>query len=205
MYNCVDCGYLDIRACDMGRYRCVKKYEYHYGDDLECYSFCHHKYSSDDIIRYRSNSMKKEAISKSKSDREGGCYITTMLVNILGLEDNDMTMDIMRGFRTQFLQKDDKYRELLFYYDVIGPDIATALLNDKNNKEVSRNFFKNFIIPIITDIDNKKYERAIVRYVNMTEALRLYYGLGENYEQSYIDNYDISKMGYGKIRKYIKS
>ena len=38
----------------------------------------------------------------------------------------------------------------------------------------------------------------------MTEVLRLYYGIDEVDEYSYFDVNDIDKMGYGKIRKYIK-
>ena len=204
MYYCVDCGYLDTRICNVGRYRCDRKYEYHYADDLECYSFCHHKYSSDDVIRYRSESVKKSVINDSKSYRDGGCYITTMLVNILNLNDDDMIMDTMRYFRSGVLQKDNKYARLLFEYDFLGPRIATALANDKNNVMVSKKMFKNFITPIILDIDGKKYEDAIVKYANMTEVLRLYYGIEEVDEYSYFDVNDIDKMGYGKIRKYIK-
>ena len=69
---------------------------------------------------------------------------------------------------------------------------------------ISKKMFKNFVTPIISDIDGKKYEDAIVKYANMTEVLRLYYGIDEVDEYSYFDVNDIDKMGYGKIRKYIK-
>lgn len=199
MYICVDCGYLDLNIKEYGRFRCVRKYEYHYADDFECSYFCDHKYSSDSIIRYRPSKIKQEAIEYSRQSRNGGCYITTMLVNILNMEDDCEIMETMRDFRDNVLSKDKKYFPLLLKYDVLGPEIASALYYDKNNKIIAKNALSTYIKPTVSYIQNKEYDKAVATYESMTEGLRIYYAIKELSITPYLD-YPISNLGHGKIR-----
>lgn len=202
MSICVECGYLDLKRRDSGKYRCIRKYEHHYADDPECIFFCSHSYSSDYYIKYRSSSEKKEAVNYSKESRNSSCYITTVLVDVLKLEDNDTILNIMRSFRNEFLRKNDKYKWLLYEYDIVGPKIAESIKNDPNNIKLAQNMLKQFIKPIISNINQKKYEQAIVAYANMTKILELHYGYDEIDIRDYnITELNINLLGHGKVLK----
>ena len=54
----------------------------------------------------------------------GGCYITTMICDVLGKEDTCEALEVLRSFRNDVLQKDEKYAPILYEYDVVGPKIA---------------------------------------------------------------------------------
>ncbi len=200
MFYCADCSYLDYKMCEYGKYRCSRKYEYRYADDKECIYFCENKYSSDLEIKYRSEREKKDAINNSIKSRNGGCYITTIIVDTLNLGDNNYSLNIIRNFRNNYLQKDNKYKILLLDYDLLGPIIANSIRNDKNKLNVCQNMYNLYIIAITNDIENNKYDDAIIKYVNMTEILRLYYSINNIDINNEYDNYDINNLGHGKIR-----
>ena len=188
---CGECTYLDLSTGDIyGKFYCDKKWERHLSTDIECGSFCR-AYSRD-------SSTIQNAYRYSNDHTNSGCYLTTMLCNILGMNDNNIYLETMRNFRKNILQKDEKYKYLLVEYDIIGPKIAKYLNNDPLKEKIAQNYLKIYIVPIINLINEKKYELAINLYVFMTNSLKFLYDLSHiSISNIEIDNADIKKSGHG--------
>jgi len=199
MANCAECTYLDLSDYNSsGAYWCDKKLERHLATDPECGSFCR--------AYRRSYSAISNAIDYSNSKNSGGnCYLTTMLCNILGMDDNNIYLKTIREFRNNILQKNEKYKQLLVEYDIIGPKIAEALYNDPLKDKIAKIYFENSIIPITLLINNKEYDKAINLYSKMTLNLKNFYSINNiSISVEDINNADIEKSGHGKyIQKKI--
>jgi len=199
MAICAQCTYLNPeKQRDYGTYYCDKKDERHLATDPECGSFCR-AYS-------REQSTIDNMIDHSKSrNNGGGCFLTTILCNILKMDDNNIYLNTMRNFRDNILQKDEKYKSLLVEYDIIGPKIANILNNDPLKEKVAKMFFERDIVPIVNLINSNEYEKAINAYWMMTTTIKNFYGISSfNISIDEINNADIEKSGHGKyIRKKI--
>ena len=115
------------------------------------------------------------------TESSGGCFITTVLCNILGLPDNHETLTTLRNFRDNVLKKDKSYKEILMIYDGIGPYVAEALSNDSNREEKAKELYESSLKPIIEEVKNKKYDRAVDHYLYMTLYLISEYNLRNTY------------------------
>lgn len=126
------------------------------------------------------------------------CYITTIVCNLLGFSDNCGILNTLRKFRNDVMQKDIAYKKVLYEYDTIGPKIACNLDKDFRNSEDKDLVFElyNFYIqPTARLVDEKKYDEAVARYSEMTNALKEYYGIDEDINVD--ENYDYENGGHG--------
>ena len=199
MANCAECTYLDIDYGERDKkFWCDKKCERHYGTDPACGTFCK-AYDRDSCTISNVIDIAKGNTSSS------GCYLTTMLCNILNLPDNNIYLETIRNFRKNILQKNEKYKALLVEYDIVGPVIANLLANDPLKEAIAKVYLNNFIIPITGLIKNKENDRAVNKYYQMTNNLKTFYGLNNyNVSVEQVDNADIGKSGHGKyIQKKI--
>lgn len=192
---CSECTYLDLTSGNSsGDFWCEKRLERHRANDIECSRFCE-AYS-------RSSSEANSAYEYSKNHSgSSGCYLTTMLCDILKLPDNNPYLNIMRSFRDNVLQKNEKYINILAEYDIIGPEISKCLNNDPLKYKISAIYFYKYIKPIINFIKNKNYIVAVNLYIEMTNSLKALYSININITTLEIDNLDIKNAGHGK---YIK-
>lgn len=188
---CGECTYLDLSTGDIyGKFYCEKKWERHLAIDLECNRFCK-AYSRD-------YSTIQNAYKYSEEKSKGGCYLTTMLCNILGMPDNNIYLKTMRNFRNNILQKDNKYKPILVEYDIIGPKIAEFLKLDPLKEKIAQKYFSLYIVPITNLINEQKYDMAVSLYMTMTNSLKFLYDLNHiSISISEIDSADISKSGHG--------
>lgn len=203
MATCSECTYLNLnkeRDKD-GQFWCEEKLEWFYADSAECKSYC----KADNRSSSVAESHRKYSKEKQSS---GGCFITTMLCEILGLKDDNIYLQILREFRNNYLQKNPNTINILKEYDFVGPLIAQKLKNDPNNKIVAREYFCNYIIEITEDIYNSRFNNAINRYIDMTNELMEMYKLGvfkltiaKPNEFSYEEDY--SSYGHGKKIKMV--
>lgn len=139
----------------------------------------------------------ESACSKMKSrNSSSDCYITTVIHDILGNPDNCEVLNNLRNFRDNILHKEEKYRDLLFEYDTIGPKIANAIEND-NDKELCCLLYEEKLKPISVMIKEEKYDNAVESYKQMTNGLKVYYNIKENLEKC--DDYDQLKGGHGRV------
>ncbi len=147
-------------------------------------------------------------IYKSKNGSSSGCFITTVVRDILGKKDDDKLLNNLRGFRDNILQKDKKYAEILQDYDNIGPRIADCLWCDKDAKQMAKGIYNTALVPINQMIINKEYDKACEKYYLLTLSLINYYGLKHDYNHDkdsglYEKDFDIKKSGHG--RKLVKN
>lgn len=195
--TCAECTYLNVNPGKgdlYGKFPCEAKYEYHLATDPECYRFCRAYDRDYDTIR------NAQSYSASKSG-SSGCYLTTMLCNVLGMDDNNTYLQTMREFRDSVLQKNEQYKPLLVEYDIIGPKIADAIQNDPMKEALATHYFTKYIIPITNLIKDKQYESAVNNYVRMTTTLYTIYGIPKyNISSLEIETADIKQSGHGKYK-----
>ena len=163
---CGECTYLDLNTGDIyGKFYCEKRYERHTANDVECSRFCTAYSRSDSEIR---NAMEYSSDHTSS----GGCYITTIICDVLKVPDKNIFLDTLRFFRNNILQNDEKYKDILVEYDIVGPIIAKNINNDPLKYQIATNTFFKYIKPITNMIKSKNYDEAINNYKDMTNRLK---------------------------------
>lgn len=133
------------------------------------------------------------------------CFITTVLCQILGLPDDHETLNALRNFRDNILQKDKQYEEILKIYDVIGPLVADSIRKDANREKLALDLYKLSLLPIVEEIKKQNYTRAIKHYLYMTLSLVSEYNLRNTYnclqaKNFGIKDFDQSTAGHGYTR-----
>lgn len=131
-----------------------------------------------------------------KHQESSGCFITTVVCDILGTKDNDKTLETLRNFRDNVLQKNKKYYHLLKLYDNMGPKIADAILHDSDNRKLSTFLFNDIIKPISKQIEQKNYDRAINNYELMMLSLINYYGFKHDYNNAVDRDYNYQEKEF---------
>ena len=192
MATCSECTNIDITSCDEnGEYWCDERLMRVSPCDPACNRFCEaYRRSSSDAERMRENykSMKSG----------GGCYITTIVCDILGYGDDVYELQVLRKFRDSVLQKDAKYKKILATYDIVGPQISSHLINEPNREGICKNLFENHIKKVCNLINNGKNEEAINEYMSMTNSLIQFYNISYVITDDYLDNMDVEKSGHGR-------
>lgn len=160
---------------------------------------------SDTYSKYCRDYNYDECPIYKRSESSGGCFITTVLCQILGLPDNHEVLNTLRAFRDNILQKDKQYEEILKIYDAIGPMVADAIMQDKNKEQLAFDLYKSSLLPIVEEIKANNYERATKHYLYMTLALVSEYGLRQTYNcLKEVDfgftNFEQTKAGHGYRR-----
>lgn len=194
---CSECTYLDLDTADeYGKFWCDKRLERHLANELECNRFCK-AYNRDSSV---ADSAYNYSIEHSSSS---GCFLTTIICNILGFDDNNRYLQTIREFRNNILQNDEKYKPLLVEYDIIGPKIAEALKNDPLKKIIANKYFNEYILNITNHIEQNKYNEVINLYIKMTNSLKNFYNITNTISNLEIDIADIKKSGHGiyKVKK----
>lgn len=162
------------------------------------------KVSENDYRKYCRDYNYSSCPIYKKSD--SGCFLTTIICNVLNKKDNDIVLENMRYFRNNVLQKDKEFEVLLKDYDNIGPLIAQSISLDKDRNYLCQKLYDDVLFSISSDIENKNYKRAIIHYEVMTLSLINYYGYKHCYNNMRDNEYDYEiaqdKLGHGK--KYCK-
>lgn len=165
------------------------------------------RYWCKDMRRYvekTDRACKYFVLDESKKNDGGyqpsGCYITTIIVEILGYEDNCEVLNVLRNFRDTTLKTNIDYLPLLFEYDKVGPIICECLKNEKNNYRFCLGLLEHFLIPCVKAIKEEKIEEAINIYQNMVMYLNDEFNL-PTIEIKAPESYDLETLGKGRIRK----
>lgn len=175
---CGDCAKLDKSSPNLwGEYYCKEKCKYVSENKEACYSH-----------------IKKDEGGYTPA----GCFITTILCNILGYQDNCEILETLRSFRERYLKLSEDGKKLLQEYDQIGPIISEHLKSASIIDAII--LMNNYIKPCYDLIKKEKYTLATITYKNMVEELKRKYmleGINVNYE---LDT-PIEELGKGRIRK----
>ena len=188
---CGECTYLDLSTGDIyGKFYCERRYERHTANDVECSSYC--------TAYSRSDSEIRNAMEYSKDHTSsGGCYITTIICDILKAPEKNTFIETLRWFRNNVLQNDEKYKDILVEYDIVGPVIAKNISNDPLKYQIAANAFFKYIKPITRLIKSKNYDEAINSYKDMTNRLKNFYNINTTVTVEEINNADIKSSGHG--------
>ena len=138
---------------------------------------------------------------KERYEAYSGCYITTIVCDILGFEDNCEVLTNLRKVRDKFMQKNDQYKKDLFDYDTIGPQIAKILNDDyqeTKDKTVATALYTNYLVPAANEAKENNYTGAITIYKKMTNLLKNTFKVKTNDEL--LREYDQTKGGHGYIK-----
>jgi hypothetical protein len=171
-------------------------------DEKEDSYWCkfHQKYVNDFNICYR-----HQDIYYDNNKAYSSCYITTAACNICGLRDDNKYLNILRNFRNNVMRNNEKYYGLLILYDIVGPEISKALLKDVS-REMVANMIMKYIVIISDYIENKNYDEAVKRYVNLTLTLAGIYNVKiPIINDELISDADIEKSGTGNYVKKIQN
>lgn len=171
--TCKDCYYSDPKETNGSKIYCEYYKTYYYGTES-----CYHAKDRNDV---------------------GGCYITTIVHEVLDKKDDCDVLITLRMFRDNVLQKDEKYKKLLIQYDIVGPKIADCIGLDRD-KQLCNILFTKVLEPISQDIKKKNYNKAVKNYKALTNDLIDYYQIKENDDIYKLENdYDMLKAGHGKV------
>ena len=162
-----------------------KPYDTRYSNKGYCERYKHYYWPDDSCDYYKDR----------RTYVPSACYITTMVCGRLGMDDKCDVLETLRSFRGEVLQKDEKYKDILYEYDTVGPEIAKNLMTEDIN--VIESLYKTYLTKIVGLIKLHQYDNAINRYVSMTKFLEEYYGI--SYDGNVSANYDYSKGGHGKL------
>lgn len=151
---------------------------------------------------YKAYYYPGDGCSHQKSrNASGGCYITTMVCDVLEYKDDCDALNTLRMFRDNILQKDETYKNLLVEYDYVGPQIAGLIKREYNkthDKTLCRSCYDNMLVPTVNYIKVGQYDKAIKKYMLMVDILKDYFELPQNINQ-FIDGYDMTNGGHGKV------
>ena len=163
---CASCTYMNENQ-HYGKYYCTRKGEWRKASDPKCYSYCQ-AYSRSDGGR------------RNMYEYSSRYYITTAILSILNAIDNNHQIEALGEFIEGTLRTDLKYLPLLYAYEIIGPQIATELKEDKNKTQVAANMFYQYIKPTIKLIEQKETDAAVNLYKTMTLELAKRYHINTN-------------------------
>ena len=134
-----------------------------------------------------------------------GCFITTIVCDIIGLEDRNIYLMLLRKFRDNYLQKNMNTISILEEYDFIGPVLAKCIFNDEDRNVLAKSLFLNHLVPVFDDIASDNYKGAIAKYTSMVKGLISKYNLGTLSLTIPICDYDYNKdysmYGHGRYVK----
>jgi len=190
---CAACTYMSERE-DCGKYWCERKGEDRYACDAKCTSFCE-AYSRSDYSRQNMYDISAEATNSS------GCYLTTIMCQLLGFKDDNYYLNKLRFFRDNVMKKNGEYIPLLIVYDVIGPIISKKLANDEYGREIAQVYFEEYIAKSVQAIEEEKNKEAINIYIAMTDSLAKRYGIDTTFVRPDIKNIDMKNLGHARVRK----
>jgi hypothetical protein len=183
----MSCPYYEYKSGLLfGDYWCIKKDESVDSDIY--YKYCrNYDYSYCPIYKQQASS---------------GCFVTTIACQILGLTDDNFVLNNLRNFRDNILQVDEKYYDILKEYDVIGPKIVDAILNDKDKKQMALGLYQYSLLPINDLISKREYDKAVETYYLTTLMLINYYGLKHEYNHIrdndyYYEEFKAKEAGHG--------
>lgn len=178
-WTCYDCGRYDRN--DTNRY-----------DEGFCTYYC----------KYYPKSDKACSRFEQRSDYvPSGCFLTTTICDMLGMEDNCFGLQTMRNFRDTVLVNDPKYYHLLAEYEVIGPIISDKIKNDSHGIEVAEYYFENYIYDIVMNLSTTgDYNSAVNKYVEMVTDLKRMYVVNEE-----ISLNDVMHLGAKILKKQYKN
>lgn len=152
-FCCADCVYMNLKKTNSdGECYCGERQCYYPPSDPTCWSF-------------------------KERESGGGCYLTTLVVNTLGYDDNCDFLKTLRSFRDNVMRKNPKYQDLLMEYDSLGPKLVKCIEAEADEQKLFlAELMKNkYIIPVCESLKHENNDKAVTEYKAMVLYLKKYY------------------------------
>lgn len=110
--------------------------------------------------------------SSSESGSGGGlCYLTTACVNIRGLPDNCLELNVLRNFRDRILLQTPNGRKTVEEYYQIAPEVVQAVNEKDNSSEIWDSVYQD-IRKAVQLVLSGDFNGAFEHYKEMTLRLK---------------------------------
>lgn len=211
--QCGYCKHLDCIGYNKmdkdGKFMCLDLGKKVFPEAEPLKSRCH-----DRVASYNLSEREHKAFEPSRKLRESkgerlvmpydnyesvGCFITTVVVHILGMSDDNAVLQVLRNFRSKFLQTNPEYNELLLKYDAVGPLIARSIAHDTNAYEVASDLYKVYILGAYDYIRRGHPQKALILYKEMTENLMKHYQISYFIPDGMESKINEHESGHGRL------
>lgn len=115
---------------------------------------------------YKQYYYPTESCRYEKRSSSGGCFMTTACCEYKGLPDDCHELTQMRYIRDSYLKQTQLGNGLISLYYEEAPHIVQKIMSKANKQELLEQIYQR-ITDIVSDIDLKKYDEAISKYVLM--------------------------------------
>ena len=139
----------------------LKRYGY---DDYEC-NATHRSVSYD----WYNNICTTTRFVDECGDYRRYCHVSTMIFDMMGKCEDCVERDMIAKLRLYASQNSD-LSFMLDIYDIVGPQIASAIKDDNDYCEVYE-LYKEKISPICEDVKNNCYDMALIKYFRFIKNL----------------------------------
>ena len=115
--------------------------------------------------------------SSSYDDVQGGfkknilCYITTAVCEYQNKPDDCYELTTLRRYRDDYLMQTKEGRSLVQEYYNIAPRIVWAIRMQPDKDRIYQNLYKDYLMPCIHYVEEKRNEECKDLYVDMVRGL----------------------------------
>lgn len=168
--KCLTCSNYDISSqkdATTRGYRCVRHHR-PMAMDESCSSYSRNYARGNQMIESAIKWMGKHGYDPRR-DNASLCYITTIVCDILGKDDDHYYLTSLRKLRNNYLMTFELGQKVLFDYDTYGALVSNYIAKDENAFDYIKEVIEpNYLIPICNYIDNEDYKLATNLYLKMT-------------------------------------
>lgn len=99
----------------------------------------------------------------------GACFLTTIVVQELGMADNCYELNSMRRLRNEYLLTFKKGQEIMDDYQNKSEFVTYAIRKMDNKSNFCQNVHQNYIVSVVKLIEQDRFEEATKRYLEMVD------------------------------------
>ena len=113
----------------------------------------------------------------NSNEQNNNWYIVTAIFGRLGLSDDYECVKVLHNFRKNILEKDTKYNDMLYSYDLVGPIIGQLVYNDPYAVDLCKTLLQEYLGSMLDSIRIDNNEEAVLKYEQMVEVLMNRYNI----------------------------
>lgn len=127
----------------------------------------------DEGARHRGEESSEEETSSndSSSSSDSSCYLTTTCVNVMGLPNNCLELQVLRKFRNKILMPTSKGRKAIQEYHKLAPEIVQSIDGRGNAEFIWKQIYTD-IRHAVSLVLNNDFEGAFKHYKQVTLNLK---------------------------------
>lgn len=127
----------------------------------------------DEGARHRGEESSDDETSSdnSSSSSDSSCYLTTACVNVMGLPNNCLELQVLRKFRNKILMPTSRGKKAVQEYHKLAPEIVQSIDGRGNAEYIWQQIYTN-IRHAVSLVLNKDFEGAFKHYKEITLNLK---------------------------------